>query len=107
MIYGYIRVSSITQNIDRQLEEMKKYNITEENLFIDKQSGKDFNRENYQILRDKIKKGDLLIIKSIDRLGRNYDAIIFEWNRITNQIHADILVIDMPFLDTRTKADIL
>ena len=102
MIYGYIRVSSITQNIDRQLEEMKKYNIPEENLFIDKQSGKDFNRENYQILRDKIKKGDLLIVKSIDRLGRNYNMIIEEWRYITKTVECDIFVIDMPLLDTRS-----
>ncbi len=102
MIYGYIRVSSITQNIDRQLEELKKFNIKQENLFIDKQSGKDFNRENYKILRSKIKKDDLLIIKSIDRLGRNYKMIIEEWSYITKTIECNIFVIDMPLLDTRT-----
>ncbi|MGN1201472.1 MAG: recombinase family protein [Candidatus Caccovivens sp.] len=102
MIYGYVRVSSITQNIDRQMEELKKYKIPFENIYIDKQSGKDFNRENYQILKEKIKKGDLLIIKSIDRLGRNYKMILDEWYHITKVVECDVLVIDMPLLDTRT-----
>ena len=102
MIYGYVRVSSTTQNVDRQMEEMKKFEIPNENIYIDKQSGKDFNREKYQILRDKLKKGDLLIIKSIDRLGRNYKMIIDEWAFITKTIESDILVIDMPLLDTRS-----
>ena len=102
MIYGYVRVSSVTQNIDRQTEEMKKFNILDENVFIDKQSGKDFNRENYQILKSQLKKDDLLIIKSIDRLGRNYKMIIDEWYHITKVIECDIFVIDMPLLDTRS-----
>ena len=103
MIYGYVRVSSVTQNIDRQTEEMKKFNILDENVFIDKQSGKDFNRENYQILKSQLKKDDLLIIKSIDRLGRNYKMIIDEWYHITKVIECDIFVIDMPLLDTRIE----
>lgn len=100
MIYGYVRVSSTTQNVDRQTEEMKKFDISEQNIFTDKQSGKDFNRENYQVLRDKIKKGDLLIIKSIDRLGRNYKMILDEWYYITKVVECDVFVIDMPLLDT-------
>lgn len=102
MIYGYIRVSSISQNIDRQAEEMTKLKILDKNIFIDKQSGKDFNRENYQILRAKLKKDDLLIIKSIDRLGRNYKMILDEWYYITKVAECNVFVIDMPLLDTRT-----
>ena len=81
---------------------MKRFDIPEQNIFTDKQSGKDFNRENYQVLRDKIKKGDLLIIKSIDRLGRNYKMILDEWYYITKVVECDVFVIDMPLLDTRT-----
>lgn len=102
MIYGYVRVSSTTQNVERQTEEMARLEIPNENVFIDKQSGKDFNRENYQILRTKIKKGDLLIIKSIDRLGRNYKMILDEWYYITKVVECDVFVIDMPLLDTRS-----
>ena len=80
MIYGYVRVSTETQNTARQLEEMFKQNIPIKNIYIDKQSGKDFNRTNYQKLKSKLKKNDLLIIKSIDRLGRNYNMIIDEWS---------------------------
>ena len=99
--FGYIRVSTITQNIDRQLEEMIKLGIKKRNIYIDYQSGKDFNRSNYQILKKKLKKNDLLIVKSIDRLGRNYEMIIDEWSDITKHIQADIFVIDFPLLDTR------
>lgn len=102
MIYGYVRVSSTTQNVERQTEEMARLEISNENVFIDKQSGKDFNRENYQVLRAKIKKGDLLIIKSIDRLGRNYKMILDEWYYITKVVECDVFVIDMPLLDTRS-----
>ncbi len=101
MTYGYVRVSTTQQKIDRQYEEMVKQGVPPKNLFIDKQSGKDFNRTNYQRMLRKIKKGDLVILKSIDRLGRNYQMIIEEWSRITKKIGADILVIDMPLLDTR------
>ena len=103
MIYGYARVSTENQNLDRQIEELLKYGINEKNLFVDKVSGKNFDRENYRKLMKKIKKGDLLIIKSLDRLGRNYDMIIEEWKRITSYKGIDILVIDMPILDTREK----
>ncbi|NMA05030.1 MAG: recombinase family protein [Acholeplasmataceae bacterium] len=104
MKYGYVRVSSVTQNIDRQMDEMYKLGLSDNEIFIDKQSGKDFNREKYQELKSKLKKSDLLIIKSIDRLGRDYNMIIEEWHYITKIIEADILVIDMPLLDTRNDS---
>lgn len=103
MNYGYVRVSTTTQNIARQMDELYKMGISGEAIFIDKQSGKDFDRSSYKILKNKLKKGDLLIIKSIDRLGRNYDMIINEWQEITKVIEADIFVIDFPLLDTRVE----
>lgn len=102
MKYGYVRVSSITQNINRQIDELIKLGLSTKQIFIDKQSGKDFERKNYQKLKRKLKKDDLLIVKSIDRLGRNYNMIIDELYAITKVIQADIFVIDMPLLDTRT-----
>ncbi len=99
--YAYIRVSTKEQNIDRQLKAMEPYDIPENNIFCDKQSGKDFERPSYRKLLKKLKKGDLLIIKSIDRLGRNYSEILSQWQHITKEIKADIFVIDMPLLDTR------
>lgn len=102
MKYGYVRVSSHTQNIARQMEEMYKYDLTDDVIYVDMQSGKDFNRANYQELKSKLKKDDLLIIKSIDRLGRNYDMIMNEWAELTKIIEVDIYVIDFPLLDTRT-----
>lgn len=105
MLYAYIRVSSRTQNIDRQLEEIKNFNVETKNIFIDYQSGKDFNRVNYIKMIKRIRKNDLLIIKSIDRLGRNYTMITEEWQKITKKIGANILVIDMPLLDTRNNND--
>lgn len=101
MDYAYVRVSSISQNIDRQMEEMYKQGLDKKHIYIDKQSGKDFNRPNYQKLKKRLKKNDLLIIKSIDRLGRNYEMIIKEWTDLTKRIECNILVIDMPLLDTR------
>ena len=86
MEYGYVRVSSLSQNIDRQIEEMHRYNLSDKQIYIDKQSGKDFERTKYQKLKKKIKKGDLIIIKSIDRLGRNYKMILEEWYNITKKI---------------------
>lgn len=103
MIYAYIRVSTKQQKIDRQYEEIKTLNIEDKYIYIDKESGKDFNRTNYQRLIKKIKKDDLLVIKSIDRLGRNYHMILEEWTRITKTIGADIKVLDMPLLDTRIE----
>lgn len=105
MIYAYIRVSTNQQKVDRQYEEIKKFNIDKRYIFIDKESGKDFQRKNYKKLVKKIKKNDLLIIKSIDRLGRNYQMILEEWAYITKTIGANIKVIDMPLLDTRNDND--
>lgn len=101
MKYGYVRVSSITQNIARQMEEMYKLGLSDDTIFVDKQSGKDFDRTNYQLLKLKLKKNDLLIIKSIDRLGRNYEMIIEEWCILTKELEVNIFVIDFPLLDTR------
>ena len=103
MIYAYIRVSTKHQNIDRQYEEIKALGIDNKYIYIDKESGKDFDRTPYQKLIKKLKKDDLLIIKSIDRLGRNYHMILEEWARITKTIGADIKVLDMPLLDTRIE----
>lgn len=105
--YAYARVSATDQNIARQLDAFTAYGIDPEFIFSDKKSGKDFERENYKKLLQTLKQDDLLIIKSIDRLGRNYDSIIHEWSYITNELKADILVLDMPLLDTRTKANTL
>ena len=107
MEYGYIRVSTITQNIDRQLVELKHEGLNEDQIFIDKQSGKDFNRKGYKKLLKKLKENDLIIIKSIDRLGRDYEMIQSEWKRITKTIKADIKVLDMPLLDTRIEGKTL
>lgn len=103
MKYGYIRVSTKEQNIDRQLSAILKEGIEMNQIYIDKASGKDFNRKKYKKLIRKLKVGDELYIKSIDRLGRNYDEIIKEWNLITKEKNAEIIVLDFPLLDTRTK----
>lgn len=107
MVYSYVRVSSKDQNIERQNEAFENFakeeNINEYEVFVDKQSGKDFERKNYQEMISKLQEGDLLVIKSIDRLGRNYDLIIQEWTKITKTIKANIVVLDMPLLDTREK----
>ena len=103
MIYAYIRVSTKQQRIDRQYEEIKALGIDDKYIYVDKESGKDFIRTNYQKLIKKLKKDDLLIVKSIDRLGRNYHMILDEWSRITKTIGADIKVLDMPLLDTRIE----
>lgn len=105
MKYGYVRVSTLQQNIDRQINALLNLEISKRNIYIDYESGKDFNRDSYKRLIKKIKEGDLLIIKSIDRLGRNYNMIIDEWRLITKEKKADIMVIDMPLLDTRTKCE--
>ena len=106
MIYGYIRVSTRDQNEDRQLVALSAFDIPEKNVFIDKQSGKDFNRPAYRRLIKKLKPDDLLIIKSIDRLGRNYEEILEQWRIITKEKRADIRVLDMPLLDTSTHRDL-
>lgn len=105
--YGYVRVSSTDQNEDRQMLDMQLVKVTSENIFVDKQSGKDFNRPEYQRLISVLKPGDLLYIKSIDRLGRNYKEIIEQWQILTKEMDVDVVVIDMPLLDTRTAKDLL
>ncbi len=105
--YAYARVSARDQNLGRQIAAFIEFGIDKSRIFSDKKSGKDFERKEYKKLIKKLKRGDLLVVKSIDRLGRNYDQIIAEWAQITNTIGADILVLDMPLLDTRTKADTL
>ena len=107
MTYAYGRVSTNDQNLDRQLAAFQAFGINANHIFCDKKTGKDFERKNYLRLIQNLKSGDLLVIKSIDRLGRNYNMIIEEWSRITGKIQADILVLDMPLLDTRTRADSL
>ena len=106
-IFGYARVSSKEQNEERQLNAFKEFGIDERDIYVDKQSGKDFNRDNYLVLKHLLRENDLLVIKSIDRLGRNYNMIIEEWKDITQNIKADIVVIDMPLLDTRNNKDLL
>ena len=105
--YGYCRVSSRDQNEDRQLITMKEMNVPERNVFVDKQSGKDFNRPQYKRLVRRIKAGDVLYIKSIDRLGRNYKEIQEQWKIITKDKGTDIVVVDMPLLDTRREKNLL
>lgn len=106
-MYGYIRVSSCDQNEDRQLIALNKVGVPQQNIYHDKQSGKDFNRPQYQKLLKKIKKGDLLYIKSIDRLGRNYEQIQHQWQLLTRTKGVDIVVLDMPLLDTRCGKDLM
>ena len=106
-IYGYVCVSTKEQNEDRQLIALHEVGVPQKNIYMDKQSGKDFNRPQYKKLLKKIKPGDLLYIKSIDRLGRNYEEIQNQWRIITKEKNADIYVIDMPLLDTRRGKDLL
>ncbi len=106
-VFGYCRVSSKEQNEDRQIAEFKKLKIEDRDIFVDKKSGKDFDREQYNILKTILREGDLLVIDSIDRLGRNYNMILEEWRDITKRIKADIKVIDMPLLDTTLHKDLL
>lgn len=105
--YAYGRVSAKDQNLQRQLTAFYEFGIESNRIYADKKSGKDFERSAYKKLMKRLRAGDLLVIKSIDRLGRNYNQIIEEWNTITNTVGADILVLDMPLLDTRTKAETL
>ena len=104
-IYGYVRVSSRDQNQDRQIIALKNFGIDQ--IFIDYQSGKDFNRPQYRKLLRKIKTDDVIVVKSIDRLGRNYSEILEQWRVITKEKNADIVVIDLPLLDTRKSKDII
>ena len=103
MIYGYVRISTAQQHIDRQIDALLDMGLSKDSIYVDYESGKDFNRRNYRKLIRKLKKNDLLIIKSIDRLGRDYNMIIDEWRLITKEKEADIMVIDMPLLDTRIE----
>ena len=106
-VYGYVRVSSKDQNEDRQVITMREMQVPEENIYIDKQSGKDFNRPQYKRLLRKVRADDLIYIKSIDRLGRNYAEILDQWKIITKDKHVDLYVMDMPILDTRREKNLL
>jgi DNA invertase Pin-like site-specific DNA recombinase len=105
--YAYCRVSTLDQNEGRQIAEMVKLNIPPENIYIDKQSGKNFDRPRYKCMVEQLKEGDLLYILSIDRLGRNYNEIQEQWRKLSKEIKIDIVVLDMPLLDTRTYKDLL
>jgi len=106
-LYGYVRVSSQDQNEDRQLIAMERVGIPKNNIYIDKQSGKDFNRPKYKKLIRRLQEGDVLYILSIDRLGRNYEEILNQWRLITKDMKVDVVVIDMPLLDTRRDKNLL
>ena len=107
MMYGYIRVSSTDQNEDRQVTALRGKGVPDGNIYMDKQSGKDFDRPRYKRLAGKLKPGDLLYVHSIDRLGRNYEEIQNQWRILTKEIGADICVLDMPLLDTRRGKDLM
>ena len=106
-MYGYVRVSTKEQNEDRQMIALHEMGVHDENIFIDKQSGKDFNRPRYRRLLKKLRPNDILFIKSIDRLGRNYEEIQEQWRILTKEKKIDIVVIDMPLLDTRRGKDLM
>lgn len=106
-VYGYIRVSAKDQNEERQIIAMKEAAVPDENIYLDKQSGKDFNRPMYQHLLHILREDDLVYVKSIDRLGRNYDDVIDQWKYLTRELKVDIVVIDMPLLDTRRGKDLM
>lgn len=105
--YGYARVSTKEQNEARQMIAMKEFGVEERHIFLDKQSGKDFNRPQYKRMMRRMKKNDLLYIKSIDRLGRNYEEILRQWRILTKEKGIDIVVLDMPLLDTRRGKDLM
>ena len=104
--YGYARVSTKEQNEERQLIALREFGIGDRQIYVDKQSGKDFEREQYRRLVRKLKGGDVLVIKSIDRLGRNYEEILEQWRLLTKEKAVDIVVLDMPLLDTRRSRDL-
>ena len=104
--YGYVRVSTRDQNEARQLVAMKEFGVSENSIFMDKLSGKDFNRPQYQLLLQRLQPGDVMVVKSIDRLGRNYEEILEQWRLITKDKGAAIVVLDMPLLDTRQGRDL-
>ncbi|PGO71456.1 DNA recombinase [Bacillus cereus] len=103
--FGYIRVSSKDQNEGRQIEAMRQIGVDERDIFIDKQSGKDFKRKNYQLVKMMLREGDILYVQSLDRFGRNKEAILNEWKDITKHINAHIVILDMPLLDTTKYQD--
>ena len=105
MDYGYARVSAKDQSLARQLDALRELGLSDDMIFTDKASGKDFNRPQYQKLMRRIKKNDVIVVKSIDRLGRDYEEIQNQWRIITKEKHANIVVLDMPLLDTRQKND--
>lgn len=107
MVYGYVRVSSQDQNEARQLDAMHSVGVPPENVYVDHQSGKDFNRPSYRGLVGRLREGDVLYIQSIDRLGRNYEEILDQWRELTKHRKVDISVIDMPLLDTRRGNDLM
>ena len=106
MEYGYVRVSTKEQNEDRQMVAMREFGVKDSNVILDKQSGKDFERPGYRRLMRRLKAGDTLVIKSIDRLGRNYDEILEQWRLLTKDKQVAIVVLDMPLLDTRQGRDL-
>lgn len=105
-MYGYVRVSSRDQNEARQMEAMAAFGVSATNVYLDKQSGRDFQRPQYRKLMRKLHANDVLVVKSIDRLGRNYDEILEQWRIITKRKRAAIVVLDMPLLDTRRDHDL-
>ena len=105
MKYGYARVSTKEQNEDRQLLALTEYGIERRNIFIDKQSGKDFDRSAYRMMMETVSRGDVLVIESIDRLGRNYHEILEQWRMLTKEIGISIVVLDMPLLNTQLEKD--
>lgn len=106
MTYGYVRVSSRDQNEERQIVALQEFGVAAKQIYLDKLSGKDFERPQYQKMMKKLKRNDILVIKSIDRLGRNYDEILMQWRLITKKKNAAIVVLDMPLLDTRQSRDL-
>ena len=105
LVFGYVRVSSADQNEERQLQDLKNAGVEERNIFIDKASGKTFERENYKAMINRLREGDLVVVASMDRLGRSYTEIQKQWSYITQTIKADIKILDMPLLDTSTAAE--
>lgn len=105
LVFGYVRVSSADQNEERQLQDLKNAGVEERNIFIDKASGKTFERENYKAMINRLREGDLVVVASLDRLGRSYTEIQKQWSYITQTIKADIKILDMPLLDTSTTAE--
>ena len=105
LVFGYVRVSSADQNEERQLEDLRNAGVDERNIYIDKKSGKNFERENYKSMLERLREGDLVVVTSLDRLGRNYAEIQEQWSYITQNIKADVKILDMPLLDTSTSTE--